>query len=968
MLNAIKVFFILFLSLLLLLIFSLFYGITISSFSFANISISKLYIKLDKKFIVNIDKIIILNKSDTNNNSIYKIKNDLDKLPFILNIFKKITINMLKIGDNEFHIYIDKKHLYLDNKYINISSKISFVNEKIILDLYSVYIKNIKLLIQGKIQVNKKQDKISLLGQYTYDNIIKGDLNLLANERFIDFFITSKNEIKSIKFLKKYFTLDPIAEEWMYDNVQGKLKLDYLFGKIDLINQKLLLDTLEGKANIRNAKVSFHKKLKYVYTKNLEITYKKEKLSLDLHKPTYNKTKIYGSKVYITNLTSGSKGVVFVDLKSKSILNKDIITILKAYNIKLGLRQFTGKLDSSLLLKIPYASSKEIDIKGLFKVKNAKLKLNDFEFIAHNAIVELKNKDVFIKNADVSHKEMFNALVNLDIDTSTSLIKGNAFIKSFFIKTNDVEVLNIKNVKTKLDINFKNNLKINLKDLNTQININKNTSVVNIKNLSIFSKYSKLLNSIDVKKGNINLNIAKNNDIHFTARLKNLNYPIYKNKKQLTTLEINGKINKNEIFIKSKDELLSIRIDKSNKINAIFKNIEIHIKNNSKIIKSKTNKKLNIDLKFLNSTLKIKNSKYDFKVANIKVKDNNVFFSADLIHLDIPISKNSKKITSMYINGSYINDILKLNALNNEFKLEIMKDKTNIYLKNHDIHYDTKEALSDKMFYHIQAFNSTIIINDKYKVFSDTFSLDLDKNYTNLNLKSNKTKLVFTKNKQKEIKINIENMSDKFINALLNKSYIKNGSISLNASGNDNIIQGQIYLKQNEIKDLALLNNLLILINTSPALINPFLAIPSLIRMATNDGFKLNGYKVIKGRIDFKYNLKSKVLNMVDIHTQGNGIDFTGSASIDFEKSYINSDLNLVFMKNYSKIVGIIPVVNYIILGDNKKIETKVKIIGTLDNPKYVTQVIKDGVSAPLNIIKRIITSPLKLIDLIKTK
>ena len=41
------------------------------------------------------------------------------------------------------------------------------------------------------------------------------------------------------------------------------------------------------------------------------------------------------------------------------------------------------------------------------------------------------------------------------------------------------------------------------------------------------------------------------------------------------------------------------------------------------------------------------------------------------------------------------------------------------------------------------------------------------------------------------------------------------------------------------IEDLAILNNLLLFIHTSPAFINPFLAIPSVVGMATNSGFNL---------------------------------------------------------------------------------------------------------------------------------
>ena len=97
-----------------------------------------------------------------------------------------------------------------------------------------------------------------------------------------------------------------------------------------------------------------------------------------------------------------------------------------------------------------------------------------------------------------------------------------------------------------------------------------------------------------------------------------------------------------------------------------------------------------------------------------------------------------------------------------------------------------------------------------------------------------------------------------------------------------------------------------------------------------------------------------------------NGIDFDGSGSIDLNTGIIKSKINLIFLKDYSKIVGAIPIVNYVLLGKNKRVETKVNIFGPLENPKISTNLTKDAFSVPLNIAKRVLTSPSEFINFLK--
>jgi hypothetical protein len=64
-------------------------------------------------------------------------------------------------------------------------------------------------------------------------------------------------------------------------------------------------------------------------------------------------------------------------------------------------------------------------------------------------------------------------------------------------------------------------------------------------------------------------------------------------------------------------------------------------------------------------------------------------------------------------------------------------------------------------------------------------------------------------------------------------------------------------------------------------------------------------------------------------------------------------------MKDYSNIIKHIPLVGYIILGDEKRFSYSVDITGKLKDPKVSTHIAKESFLAPFNIIKRVITLPI---------
>ncbi|SKB37661.1 Protein of unknown function [Malaciobacter marinus] len=928
-----------------------------------------MYIKFDKKLIVNIKQVTFKSNKQETNNSLDNLKTNIKRLPSLLEYFKEINIETLKINDNIFTIYYDKKHLYLDNQYLNLSSKIDVHSKSITLDLYSLYLKDLKLFFKGKVKVNMFKEIVTYLGKYSYKDV-SGELNLQADKDYLDFYINT-NELDNIKFVRDFVRLSSnIAEAWMYDNVTGKMKLNYFYGKLKTDTFEPVLDSFEGNATIENAKIRFHKNAKTVNTKKLSVDYEDDKLKFTMEKPTYDKTKLYGSSVVINNLTSEANGEVVVNIKTKSALNDDILGILKAYDIYLPLKQTKGVTNSTFTLVVPYLLEKDMKTTGYFEAKDSTFKLQNFEFFTKDAKVQLQGSNVIIKNSHIKHQDMFEGRLNLNIDTNNSLANGDVLLNSLQIKSSDEDIINAKDLKTAIAIDFTKDTILKFDDINTQLSIKKDSIDINIKELLQIYEYSALLKKLNIKNGSIDLEVFNNNKIDFNLLLDNLEYPIFKNNKKINKLNFLGQIRNEDLFISSKKKNIIIKKIENMPLEVKLSSFDINA-DEFKKSSSKTNNisNENINLHMKNMNLTIDKNEYFANEAFVNIKDSKVNFKGDFDTLVFPFYQDTKQVTNYNLDGIYDlkKENLQLKTDDKKVTLYIVPSKSlKLNLQDYDLHVRTKDDNSDLSSFktlEIDAQNSNIVINDEYKALAKKYRVKVDENEQSFTLENKKILVTYKKDKDKKIKIKANNLNDKFINTLANKEVLKGGSVVFIASGDEKSLDGKVILSENKIENLSIITNIVTLINTSPALINPLLAIPSIASMASNEGFALNGYKVNDGYIDFVYNFETNFLNLNEIVTVGNGIDFEGKMMVDLDSRVIDGKLNLIFFKGYSSVVGSIPVLNYVFLGDKKRVETQIELSGTLDDPKIVSNIAKDSINAPVNVIKRIIKSPLKLFE-----
>lgn len=919
------------------------------------IYISQLYIKLDKKLIVDIEEIKLTTDS-TVKSSYEDLVVNIKKIPTILKFFETIHIESLLIDGNRFKIIFDDNHIYLDNKFLNLSSKYTKAANQINLQLYSLYLKDINLLFEGKIKLDYFSNVASFYGDFALGENLKGELNTQLSKESIDFFVKTQ-ETNNIRFLKEFFRLDEVAESWMYDNVIGKMKLNYLTGKLDPTTFEPLPNSIKGEAIIKNAQIHFNKKVAPVKTSKLLISYEKDTLSFDMHKPTYKHLSIDGSSVTIPHLSSEEKGRVDVLIKTQEVLGKEILDILRAYDIPLPIEQLSGQTKAEVLLKIPYI--KPLESFGNFELKNSKFIINNsFPFYSKYANVELKNSKVMVKSSHFKHKKLVDATLDLTIDTNTLKANGDALINEFMIQHQDEEIVNLNQLQTPISMDFNDISSINIHKIKSKIVLNKENTEVNIDNLQILSKYSDMLRKNSLTEGNLNLYIIDEKEISFDGRITDLDLPIKRDNEAIDFLDFVGSLKNEDITIQSKENDILFEIKKNDAIKITLEKMHIYPQKKSK---NSVIKRMN--MKLIDSVVYLNEEIFYPKNMDVSFLNDDVYFNGEVTKLELPFLDNGELLTELTLKGNVKNNEINIVSKDERINFKIINEKDiQLKLNNIDLLYDVNENVSENRNIQVSGNNSNIYIKmqERRKILATRYEFALDENRTYFELSHDTTTMKYEKDNKGMISINAVDVTDDFINTLFDKDFVEGGSLAFEGTGRDNVITGRISFKNNKIKNLRTLNNIISLVNTSPGLVNPLLAIPSVFSMVTSGGFNLNGYSVKNGYVDLIYNTETKLLHMYKIHTVGNSVDFDGFSTFDFTKDTINSDMNLVFMKSYSNAIDYIPGLDYILLGDDKVISTQVNIRGKIEDPEITTNILKDTATAPLDVIKRIFTLPLK--------
>jgi len=349
---------------------------------------------------------------------------------------------------------------------------------------------------------------------------------------------------------------------------------------------------------------------------------------------------------------------------------------------------------------------------------------------------------------------------------------------------------------------------------------------------------------------------------------------------------------------------------------------------------------------------------YNIEFGNIRLQTSdflNSAFYGEVYHNDKLFSKNNNPKNFYKFYGYTNKDGLEL-SIDDDIHLKI-KDTIELDVENYDVNakalqkYRTeKSPLSRSIIIHTK--NSSIYVDQNHKILSDTLKINFDENSSKVTLKHNDGNISIETNAS-SMKVRGNNLDDNFVKALSGFNNFEDGNFRFESDGNTTNYITNIDFNDVIVRNLALYNNLMAFINTVPALLT-----------FSEPGFNDKGYLIKDGHVTFRRIDDFIIID--DFRLKGVNTNASAKGIINLKDETLDILLSLETIKDLAKTIGAIPIAGYLILGNDKTIRTRIRISGDIKNPKIRSQVGKDVLEAPINIIKRTFKLPSKLLNLLK--
>ncbi len=414
---------------------------------------------------------------------------------------------------------------------------------------------------------------------------------------------------------------------------------------------------------------------------------------------------------------------------------------------------------------------------------------------------------------------------------------------------------------------------------------------------------------------------------------------------------------KKEKFFILKNKKLPLTLDYSKNIIAEVPTLKLKIINHpdDMLIKVGAIEKLKPYLKDLGV-------KVDGGNLDITTKDFETYsFEGELKRDSCFIYDNNLCHTRIPCKGTLTKNGLNFYAFDD--RLNINVSKSLIKLKNLNIDLKELFLVNEKNKKSTENKNKKIVIVGKksklrygeFTLVTDSYNIEIKQNGDIKAIGSLDGDIVKLTKKGTRLSIQALRMKDKMLHPLINFDGLKRGRYTFKSSGDpEKVMKGQIIIEGGVMSDFKAYNNTLAFINTVPALAT-----------LSSPGFSEKGFNIEEGIAKYR-KIGDRVI-FDSIYVKGKSATIVGKGELDLEKNIINMDMAIQTAREFGKAVGSIPLLGYILMGEDKSMTVGLQITGSLDKPKVQTSAAKEILTLPLDILKRTIQAPTYILNKKKT-
>lgn len=966
-------------------------GFHIKSLKIGKINIQELYLKLDNKLILDVNKLDISGYFKTPSKKSFDIESVTDNVKYgiwAISYFQKLSIKKIILDNqNEASVIYDGKQYALQFPNIEANFAIEDNDKDIRLKIINLTLKKIGFQSDGDIIYSTQSRRLgfNLIVSAIDDKSQKLYLQGITNLKVLKL-KAKTSEIKNIDFLKPYFSEneeDKDLREWLFEKIKfSNLEIKSAQIQATLTKNNFLSSIIKNadiKATIKDPKISLDGSIQPIIAKTATLKLQNEKLSIGLQNPTYDDIDLEGSNVELSNFLDSTNLRIKILSKNAYYANP-IKNLLKIYNIELPIDSVDSPIDVNLLISLQFLqdSSPIVSVKGQINTEQSNFSLYQTPLSAKDIKVSLdiapEYEYVYINTTNTHYENMADLDANITLNLIQKTLQANAKIHKIHISTdNDINTMPAsKHTDDVSSTQGEENIPDDTQDISSgsdnlasAYENNNTTKKPDEKKQKKFIFPTKKLTPQQLRRKIIEA-IKADNEKKFTKDV------FYATEETLPTLDVNLDFsNPNSIEISIPDIGISGNIQnnlysfKANNIGKLYPYSPL--------------------LKYVNIT----NGSADVKTSDFK----NIDFNLQLWNLDVPLyTKDGKKMSEISLLGKISPDTVTANSSDNQIALSIKGVQTKIKLKNID--FNLNEFLQSK----IPAIEEMLAEDPKDpdlsypQIEQETFFIREKRKYERthniepsiINLESDNSMVAFKEYQipldsvnlrvqdgrlavdatykngvanldfvHKNIFIRANNFSGDFLNNAFKIDMIQGGLFTLFGVYKNETFNGKLKVQNTIFKNFAVLQNVVNLIDTVPSLI-----------VFKNPNLGAKGYEIQKGSITFAVN--KKYIGFENINLIGTSIDVDGNGIIESDTDEINMNLKISTIKNLSNILNKIPIFGYLILGNEGKISTNVIVNGTLKDPKTQVSLAEDAIKAPFNILRRAFTPIDIIIDEVK--
>lgn len=669
-----------------------------------------LYIKLNKKLIVQAENIDIQLKSDSKESSKEQISEILAKLPWIKRLFHSINIKNINLNGNHIQVLYENGIFYIDTDYVTIDTTFRAKKDTLDANISSLVLKDFNLSLQGIASGDIDKKDITFKGKFNTFNI-SGDLLLHVKDNLLSYHANSDNFTTLEPFMEslgKKVAIDPEAKMWIYKKITAKnYKLNFIEGKINIKTGNFYPNSMKGKAKVSNATIKFHENVPPAFAKTINIELKNNTLFFNIPKGKYQNIPLKNQKAHIYNLLTKGNGIV-LNISTTAPLNQDIQTVLKAYKLNIPLLQKSGQTKANIAMDIRFVPY-DIDVNGTFEVQDSHILLSNAPFYSKRATILLDNRLLTLQNTNLRYKTLFDINTDGVLDLYDEIYDGNVSVESLHVKSEGADFLHVKNQTMPVHIDIKkDNLAIHLPHLQAKLNFKNNTNTITQNSLSTLFENSPFMQSMGIYDGNFSLKTEDFSSFFIKTYISSMKPLLSHNKKPITSLDLDINIKQDTTKVSSKSNLLAIKSSDKKTVLSIKDAdflLDLNASNSSSNDKSTTilqGKNSNIQVLDHNKTILLDD--YTLTKTRNNIQANATYKNGTLALKSTPDSLHVK-LTNL--NDTFTNTLIKKEIFNDgNFSLKLSGIDTN-NLSGH-INFKNTHLKSFKSYNNILAFINSV--------------------------------------------------------------------------------------------------------------------------------------------------------------------------------------------------------------------------------------------------------------------